>query len=540
MRLSRRVLANACWSSMLAATLAACPASAQFYDSALRSLDLSTDPISRSPRLLGMGRLSLAVDDPDYRLNLWDFAGNPTGLWDDDSTSTLQIRPGTASSTSDHLATDAARSYRQDGAARGDMFPIEAFHRNGEGSAYGGIADLSQLRYDTPISDDTEQRRSISAPGLTAIFNAPFPWLGSGRMHYGLTLSLGQESLEDQFRAYSFNAAGEFIGLNGDILDSPNRFVPDEYLVVNQGVGGALSYDLGKATKIALGLRGVRERIRGSNNATRSSAELRENRPYGIGQATLIGRLGDRFEYGADGHAWTSSSQQDWVFSTSAGVGAEPLAGRGKLLEREEEGTSLRTRARWRLGAFSIGGSLNTNYSKVKLTPPGPDDLTSLNLFLDQVYHRQGADTLSLPDSVVANELTNYGWGFGGGVGWTFHRGMLGAEYHWARDQFGQAVIGLGPKRIGWDVRSGLEYRCTEVLTGRVGYGYRWTDRDDLTQQNESAGHSMTLGFGIHPAGVRWGIESGYSIDWSRSDFGDPAESRGSRQNLALQVRWAL
>jgi len=81
------------------AVLWACPVGAQLYEDARRAIDLSPDPLARSPRLLGMGRLSLVIDDPRNRITLWDFAANPTGIGEVDTVSTLEVRPSTASAS---------------------------------------------------------------------------------------------------------------------------------------------------------------------------------------------------------------------------------------------------------------------------------------------------------------------------------------------------------------------------------------------------------------------------------------------------------
>ena len=84
---TRWVLPRALSLSLLAALIGAATASAQYYDPVLRSLDLSTGPVARSPRLLGMGGLSAVIRDSDARIDLWDFAGMPVGLAADDTTS---------------------------------------------------------------------------------------------------------------------------------------------------------------------------------------------------------------------------------------------------------------------------------------------------------------------------------------------------------------------------------------------------------------------------------------------------------------------
>src|SRR5688572_27037518 len=89
---------------------------AQLYEEARQSLDFSPDATARSPRLLGMGRLSLA-DDVHGRINFWDFAGNPIGLADADSSSTFELRPATSSTAGRYRPLGDVRE-RQDLAGR--------------------------------------------------------------------------------------------------------------------------------------------------------------------------------------------------------------------------------------------------------------------------------------------------------------------------------------------------------------------------------------------------------------------------------------
>src|SRR5438132_852717 len=108
---SRRVrIRTLCLGLILCAAglAAAAEARAQPYDDALRFLDLTPDPLARSPRLKGMGSLSLVVDDPHNRITLWDFAGSPAGILSSDSTSTFDLRPVTGSASSVRDAQSAA------------------------------------------------------------------------------------------------------------------------------------------------------------------------------------------------------------------------------------------------------------------------------------------------------------------------------------------------------------------------------------------------------------------------------------------------
>ncbi len=537
MRSSRRVLTNVLMLSLLAATLGASAASAQFFDPVIRALDLTND-VPRSPRLLGLGGLSLVIPDRDRRITLWDFAGNPTGVFADDSLSSLEIRPSTGSVSGVHNLPGTR--IRQDLAGRVSGLQMEAFHRDDQGSAFGAVVQANSARRDVPSADDTELRRTVGLPEFMPIFNGPLPYFGHGKIRYAVRMRFGGEHLLDEFRTIASNPAGEFISLDGQAVRAPNSFTPDKYSASKSGVGGALSYPIGKSTVLALGLDALQEKIKGVKNGQRYEAEQNEKRPFGIGQATLIGHVGRSLEYGVDGRAWTSRSEQDWFYTISAGVGAFPLSGRGKLQERSEKGSTLNSRVRWTSGRIELGGQLWTGASKVSFTPPAAGDPTSLNHFLSSIYYRQGIDTLALPDSVIVNESRDYAWGYAAGASWKFARGVLGAEWHWSRDVFQQVVGGVGPRRIGWDIRSGVEYRCNPVLTGRLGYGFRRLDEDDFTRQNEFKGQSVSMGMGIHPAGTSWNLEAGYELEFRSSDFGDPTQRRSNRQQLASQIHWGF
>jgi hypothetical protein len=535
---SRRVLTNALVLLLAAATSGVHAAWAQFYDPTLRSLGLSSE-VPRSARLLGMGGLSLVIPDIDNHITLWDFANSPLGAFGEDSVGTLDLRPSTGSTSGAH-ALPLDQGERQDIAGRTTGMQFESFYRDHKGAAYGAVGRLNSVRSDSPYNDGLELRRAVGLPEITPIFNGIFPHLGGGKLRYGVRMRFGGEHLVDRYRTFMVNPNGEYLSLDGATVNPPQFFEPDEYRVNVMGLGGGVSYPLGASTVVALGIDGVEQRIKGSNNSDRYSAERREGRPYGIGQATVIGRLGRAIEYGVDGRAWTSSSEESWYFTISAGVGAEPLLGRGKLLEREEKGSSLNSRVAIHAGNLELGGRLWTQATRVKIRPPAAGDRTSFNLFLDQIYYRVNADTLSKPDSIRANELRDYAWGYGVGASLKLPRGILGAEWHWSRDLALQGIAGEGPKALAWDVRTGLEYACTKVVTGRVGYGYHWWDQDDFTRLNEFKGHSASAGLGLHPAGTSWSFESGWTFAWHQSDFGDPTGRHGTRQLLATQVHWAF
>jgi hypothetical protein len=338
------------------------------------------------------------------------------------------------------------------------------------------------------------------------------------------------------------NAAGQYIDGSGDLLAPPQAFSPDEITVTRLGGGAAVSYDLGRALSAAVGYDLVGEDSRGENIGDRHTTLQDEQRPVHLGQVSAIGRLGPGLEYAVDAHGWRSSGEASWVFTTSAGVGGDPLAGRGKLLERDEEGSTLRARARWSQGPFEIGGGLGTAYRQVEITAPDPLDATSFNRFLTTVYYRQNADSIMLPDSVRSTVTEDRRWEAGGGLAWKRlpWRAVAGAEFHAWRDLHQTSEGQRGPKATGWEVRSGIELPLGEVVRVRGGYIYRSSDEDDDTRANEYVTHAVTLGLGLGPPGASWSVETGLVADWVQADFGDPGQPRTGRQILATQLRWAF
>lgn len=524
-------------------SLQAVSASAQFIEDAQRSLGLSPDPIARSPRLLGMGRLGLAVRDRDNHIDLWDFAGNPVGIVDTDTMSVFEVRPRSTSGSGIHdVYTPAGIGReRQDMALRTFGVAYEAWQRTGGGTAYGLVGSFQSLRQDAPFDIGTERRSEYSQPSVMPVLSGAMPFLLPERLRYALFGHYTYTSNKDVYREIVSNAIGDYVDQDGQQVEPPDFFAPDEYTIAGLGGGAALSYDFGAPMKAAVSFDYTTNDIEGTNEGSRYAGETIETRPYRRGQASMVGKWAD-LAYGADVRGWKAASEQEWVFTISAGAGANPLAGRGKLLERREEGTSLRTRARWTLGDLEIGAGYATFYRQVEVLAPSPFDETSLNDFIAKVFYTAGADTLVLPDSVSSGTREERAWDAGGGASWRLPggRGLVGVEGHYRRKIFSDDVAGIGPKRFGWDVRAGIEYPVVPALDIRAGYIRRWEDRDDFTELNEYLSNAATFGIGLHPEGSLWSVDSGYVFEWTQADFGDPGRPRESRQQLALLLRWAF
>jgi hypothetical protein len=535
MRPSHKVLPKALVLTLLAGLLAVGSAPAQDYQSALRLLDLGSD-VARSPRLLGMGSLSLSVPDHNQRLTLWDFAHSPLGAYEADSSSGMELRPGSGSASGDHLG--ATNLEREDLAGRASGMGFEVFNRDAQGSAWGATGNLRSIRTDNLYDLTTETRHTVSYPDVRPIITGPFPYWGKGKLHYAVNLLLGHEQFEDQYRDLVTNAAGEFISMDGNKIGAPSLFNPIETKVRHTGAGLAASYAVAKHATLALGYDATGSRILAVNNSPRSTSEIRETRPYGTVQATLVGTLGNSFEYGLDERNWTSRSQQDWLVSFSSGVGAVPLQGTGKLLSRKETGNAFDGRFRWTSGKLQLAGQYWTLMTRADYTPPSAGDPQSFNVFLNQLYYRLGADTLSLPDSAVANRDQNNVFGYAGGLSWKLKRGVAGLEYHWARDMRSTSISGGGPKAISYDLRAGLEYQCSPIVAGRIGAGMLWRDPDDFMRNDTWKGESASLGLGLTPPGATWGLDLGWSMAWMRTDYPDPLVHRSSHQQLQSLLHW--
>ncbi|MBI5171195.1 MAG: hypothetical protein HZA61_17040 [Candidatus Eisenbacteria bacterium] len=532
---SRRVLPHALTMLTLAATFVAAPAFAQFFDPVLRATGLGDD-FAHSPRLLGMGGLSVAVADRDHEISLWDIGRNPLGLFWDDSVATLKLKPRTGSASGAHDLNDSRQ--REDFAARSLGLPFETVYRDSRGRSFGLFGQMKSVRMDTPFADDIENRRSVGEPDVTGIANGPMPYVFKDKMRYALRLRFASQHLRDEYRLFVHNPTGEYLSQDGMILPPPNFFSPDEYKVKTRSFGAGISYPLGKQHTLALMADAMHQEIKGSNDGGRYGGEVTESRPTKLGQASLVGKLGKSISYGVDGQGWMSEAPQDWRFSLSAGIGAIPLSGRGRLLEREEKGSALDSRIRWTGEKTALTGRLWTAASKLDIRAPETRDMSSFNHFLSDIWYRVGSDTLWLPDSVRSEEVRRYAWGYAAGASYKFARGVAGVEWNWGRDLTTGEFTGEGPQSIAYDVRAGVEYVCTELVTGRLGWAAHWRDSDDFTEGNEFVGQSASAGLGLKPAKTTWGFDLGYTIGWLNADYGDPFQHRRTQQQLVSQVRW--
>ena len=544
MGLSRRVRSAIVTGACLSALAGASPSVAQVHDDALRSLDYAPDPFARSPRLLGMGRLTLA-DDLHNRITLWDFAGNPTGIAEAESMSTFEYRTVFRNSSVLHdVPAGLGRvRERQELAAQQVRHSIEGWRRSPGTPAYGVLAEVATLQLDRPYGEAVERRGRFMVPAIGGAVNGQVPWLHRERFEFALRLDYRLELHDDDYFQFLRLPQGDYLGQESGIVEPPDLFTPDRIETTSLRGGVGLSVRATKDIKAALGYDRARVKVRSTLEGLRSTSKVDEDRPFDIVQASLIGRLGRSLQWGVDGRAWRSQSEEFFFWTISAGTTEPPLSGTGKRLDREEKGTSLRTRVSWTSGPLELGASFGAGSRLAVVNPwypQGIGDPPGFNNFLVEIANRAGADTLSLPGRVLHSQIEERSHEFAGGATWHLPdgRGALGAEAHLRRASTEQITLGGGPEPRGWDVRAGGEYRCSATLRARAGWSYGTHDRDDLTANDAYRSAIATAGFGHQPDGSRWGVDLGYAYEWVRSDFVDPARSRGSQQHLAAQMRW--
>ncbi|MFI5370765.1 MAG: hypothetical protein ACHQ52_04335 [Candidatus Eisenbacteria bacterium] len=530
---------------ILGLTCAAAPVLAQAIDDPVvvrGPFHTDPNPLWRTPALIGMGELTMG-DDQNNHLELWDFARNPAGIFDADSTTTIQLRPGVQTASAQQtMPLGDPRLIHQTLDTRQGLVGYEVWRRTNNGNAYGFYGDVVADRFAHPYDETQGESARLNTPGGTLAVNGKVPFWGKGRMQYAFRGTYTKGKTEDVFSQLAVNPTGFYLDKGGVRLAPPNLLVPDQSKNTYVGAGGALSYRFGAPLTAALGGDYLEERMAGANEGERNRLQTTEKRPYGLGQATLMGRIGKHVEWIADGRTWQASNQNRYDFTLSAGTTQLPLAGRGLAFSRFEEGTQMRTRARWQSGAWELGATFDTWYQRVRIGAPDPSDPNSYNAFLNTIFYRPGADSLAIPDSVRTNQtdVRGYDYGLGGFRGMGKHGGRFGVEYHWLRSRTDQTTSGPGPQLQGWDVRTGLEYPCAPLLRGRAGYIYRRWDGDTFTQQNEYITQTVTGGIGIGPATSHWGVELAYAYEWGGPDYSDPYGLWGHQQQFAAQLRWTL
>ena len=542
MGFSPRVLTSA----MLSVMCLAAPGltgSARAQEGGLKGLGYIADPLSKSPRLLGMGRLQL-VDDLHNHLSLWDFAGNPTGIAEAESVSTLEYRPTLRSTSVFADVPPGSPQYeRQEFGDHATDNTIETWRRAPGATAYGLVADYSKLQTDVPFDATSEARDRYKVPTLGGAVNGRVPWIHSTRFDYALRGQFGNTVQDHLYNEIFHLPQGDYLGKPTASVEPPDLYTPNHDEITNLRYGAALSMRVTNHIQAAIGYDRQLEKWRSSLEGLRSTSNVNEDRPYNTGQATVVGRVGKNLEFAADGRAYHVASEQFFFWTVSAGPTTAPLAGSGKVLDRDLKGTSLRTQARWRSGAFSLGAGFGTTFDRQIITPwypTSPDQQGGFNDFLDGIGSRAGADTLQLPARITPSQVEQRSTSLLGGGNWQLPggKGVVGVEYEQTHTKVDQAGYATGPKPELWDIRAGGEYHLSPSFLGRAGWNYGVHDADALTSDNAYRCTVVTIGMGLQPPGARWTADLGFAFEWLGADYVDATNTRGGEKQMSLQLRW--
>ena len=529
--------------AVLGTLAAVAPANAQFYEDTRRSLQLGPDALTRSPRLVGMGGLSLVLEDAHFRYDIWEFSANPAALMQSDTTSTFEIYPGTTARSTLHDEPASGRTReRQDFALREFRTGYEAWHRSTDGASFGIMGEFNRLRTDAPAGSNAELRSQFTLPRTSVVISGRMPFILTRRLNYGLMLTHRYEARNDETHGLTSNAIGDYIDKEGVRLTPIQSLDPNQYGVRSVGMRAGVLLKATPWMNLGLAYDHLDSKIEGRDDASRNASEIREKRPVGTFSANAAGHLA-KLKFVGDASSWsTGQTDQTWVVSFSTGSGQSPVGGRGLLQRREETGSQLRGRVSYTIHALTLSAGGGSYHRDISTTVPAIDDRTSFNYFINVLSARPSADSLSLPDSLRSNASNEDGSeaGVGAALALPWRAAILGLEYHEANSTLHQLLAGTGPQRKAWEVRTGLEVPMNSRLQLRGGYVYRWIDNDEQLSQDEFISHALSSGFSYLPRGSSWGFDAGYQLRWGRADFGDPTRVRTSEQSGLCRVRWVF
>jgi hypothetical protein len=541
--MSPRLGALMCMLGVSALGLAPVRARAQVLGPAPEPLQFEVDPIARSPRLVGMGGLVYTVEDQHNQIALWDLARNPIGLIADRDSSNLEVWGNYLNSSL--IGDQTFGRVRQSLAAKGWDAITEAWRRSHSTLVYGAEMRYLNSNVDRPEADQTAIRGTSGSFTFRPTIAGAVKWVKSNNMRWALRVNLIAQNQHQQRHFFIERPGGDYLGGSGELISGfPNLFDANSGFLTGTGLGGALDYRLGPWVDAAIQGDYVTETVSTDNTTDRSVSQYEQKRPFATGSMALIGRVGSKVEWGVDGRIFRSTADESYNISISGGIGNPPLAGRGARLTSDQNGSILNGRLLFKLPqGLRLGFGGRSYYEKLIVNPPPVNDQDSYNLFLNHIYSAvPEADSLALADSISRTTRMVHAYEVGGGLSWSHARRLTaGIEYHVSQDKRDAQVVDYatpGPYVKSWDVRAGGEYRCTERLVGRVGFDYTQSDLNTLVPFNDTVARAFSLGVGYYPTGASWAMESGYRLEWPRTDYGDPTQTRGNRQSLGLNVRW--
>lgn len=508
--------------------LVAAPALAQFLAPAIDHPGSEKRTTQPSLRLATLGGLSLVIADENNEINLWDFAGSSLGLLADRDSTSLDLFFDTRSTADRHTVGAQDRELLR---ARRFNLGLQAVGRTPGKFAAGLDAGYASLGTKFPIQDGIFLDRSAVVPLAIPTLNG---LMMGGKLGWGAHLTFANEATSDDRRFQTTD--GNSVQLkNGNLVDAPTPFIPNENKTRVGGFGIGLGYFGIKHVDVALNWDRISDRVRSANtNARRiyeaeeriASSELSVAAIVRPGWVTVGGQVGTR----------KFDSKEEYRFSLSGGLNGPPLSSRGDRLFRSFEQKYLRTRIAIEppaIRGLTVGADFNVRYDKEDVseaTGPG-----NFNDFLVSIAD----DTLGIAPPVVGSrdELRHVNAGIGLGYRLT-SRVQVGVEAHRYRNAWDGPLL-VANERTS-EVRGGVEFAVTPAFTSRLGGFHRSHDANRLTLNNETVSNAFTAGVGWARPRSRYEVDAGVEVGKRSSNYPDPTDENGSTFRFVLYNRWAF
>lgn len=510
----------------VAITTIATAVSAQTFAPALDRPGSERRVTQPSLRLVTLGGMSLAIDDENNEINLWDFAGSSLGLvFDRDSTSMdVFLDTGSGSERNTYGGVDREALH-----TRSLNLGIQAVGRSTGKFAAGVDAGYIATGIKFPTQDDIYLEHSATVPVAIPTING----VVKGKFGWGAHLMFANEHASDDRRFE--DVQGSELNLDGgELFETRTPFTPDENKISVSGFGVGIGYYGPSKSQFALNWDRVKNHIRDSNTNQRRVYETDEK------------VKSDEFSFAAIVHpSWVTlggqvgtrkyDSTQEYRFTLSGGLTGPPLQSRGDRSYNDLEQKYLRTRVELKPTAvegLTVGADWNVRYDKYE-TAPGTGN-GNFNDFMAEI----ASDTLGIVPDVIAatTELRHVNGGLGASYRFT-PKVLVGLEGHKYRSAYDGEITQV--KQVIKDFRGGLEFAVTPEWTGRLGGFHRAIDDNEYEVNDERVENAFTAGVGWQPHRT-YTLDAGVEVGKRSTDYPDPTDRTGSTFRFVLYNRWAF
>jgi hypothetical protein len=506
-----------------------CAASAAVAQPDTRNLATTDHAVRLQPpwtRLEAMGGLVLSVRDEYTELNLWDFAGIPIGLVEDQDSTSLDLWLDRDGATLDHTVEGVDREVDRYRSLDVAGQSIMRFGRSAIGLGAGTLG----LTGGMPFADQEHTTEQVGQPVLQPVATGHL-WKG---IRWGLGALFGSETLKETWMRDQVVDGRVELTDQGEQLPPPDLFSPDRIEVGLSGYGAALGYDFQRWVNAGVYYGQRREAVEWHQEGTRSVYDLNEVRhwtEFGLGAIVKPYRRVDvgiavGREYWAD--------PQTYRFSLSGGSNADPTTVRGNRRESDVRHDFVQIRAQGDVpnAPVTLGASYRVAYDRAIQNPvvASPDD------FNNYVLDRAAEDTLAAPQLVesLRSDTRLLSWGVGGSYRLRQERAVAGLEYEWTR----AATDGTErlARAVTWQVRAGGQYEVSPGWAALAGYRHTRSDEDTYTERNEMVADRFSVGVMTHRLLTNWQLTGELYREWQRTEYPDPGELGGEATGFGLQL----